>query len=59
MYAFDAAGTNGCSGTPRTCTALWNGPVPDPGRSYGTQIVVGGAVSLNGDLGLEVFRPSS
>src|SRR4051794_19454882 len=25
FYAFDAAGTTGCSGTPKTCTPLWTG----------------------------------
>jgi outer membrane protein assembly factor BamB len=25
LYAFDAAGTTGCSGTPKTCAPLWTG----------------------------------
>jgi hypothetical protein len=25
LYAFDAAGVTGCSGTPKTCTPLWTG----------------------------------
>ena len=26
LYAFSAAGTTGCSGTPKTCAPLWTGP---------------------------------
>ena len=33
VYAFDAAGTTGCSGTPRTCTPLWTGDTPGGARS--------------------------
>ena len=25
LYAFDAAGVTGCSGTPKTCAPLWTG----------------------------------
>jgi outer membrane protein assembly factor BamB len=25
LYAFDAGGTTGCSGTPMTCTPRWTG----------------------------------
>jgi outer membrane protein assembly factor BamB len=28
LYAFDAAGVTGCSGTPKTCTPLWTASVP-------------------------------
>ncbi len=28
LYAFDAAGTTGCAGTPKTCAPLWTGAVP-------------------------------
>jgi hypothetical protein len=41
LYAFDAAGTTNCSGTPRTCAPLWsantNGElVGSPAVAYGT-----------------------
>lgn len=38
LYAFDASGTTGCSGTPKTCTPLWTAPVggaPAPTVSNG------------------------
>jgi outer membrane protein assembly factor BamB len=33
VYAFDAAGVTGCSGTPKTCTPLWTGDTPGGARS--------------------------
>ncbi|MBV8951698.1 MAG: PQQ-binding-like beta-propeller repeat protein [Actinobacteria bacterium] len=33
LYAFDAAGSTNCSGTPKTCTPLWSAPTGGPVES--------------------------
>jgi hypothetical protein len=50
LQAFDAAGTTGCSGTPKRCAPLWqtfvraNRPVPPPSIANGRVFVVGNFV---------------
>jgi outer membrane protein assembly factor BamB len=44
LYAFDAAGTTNCSGTPKVCTPLWRGPTAgsihaSPAVGYGSVYV--------------------
>jgi outer membrane protein assembly factor BamB len=34
VYAFDAAGKRGCSGTPRSCTPLWSADAGPPAQSF-------------------------
>jgi hypothetical protein len=43
LYAFDATGTSGCSGSPKTCTALWtaSGVSGSPAIARGTLYIVG------------------
>lgn len=53
LYAFDAAGIDGCSGAPKTCTPLWTGL--DPNGSYGTPTVANGVVYLGGLYQVEAF----
>jgi hypothetical protein len=44
LFAFDAAGSTNCSGTPKTCSPLWNGAV-DP---YFTHTTPGSVAVANG-----------
>jgi outer membrane protein assembly factor BamB len=51
LYAFSAAGTTGCSGTPKTCKPLWTGATGNAISS--TPAVAGGVAyiaSLDGNL---------
>ncbi len=43
LYAFDATGTSGCSGSPKTCSALWtaSGVSGSPAIARGTLYIVG------------------
>lgn len=55
VYAFDAPGSNACSGSPKTCNPLWssatNGPV------YSSPAVANGAVYVGSDdKSLYVFK---
>jgi hypothetical protein len=47
LYAFDAAGTTNCSGTPKTCTPLWTGTVGSGGGS--SPAVANGVVYVESD----------
>jgi len=45
LYAFSAAGTTGCSGTPKTCTPLWTGAIGGGGQiDFSSPAVAGGVV---------------
>jgi hypothetical protein len=43
LYAFSAAGTTGCSGTPKTCTPLWTGS-SNANTTYASPAVANGMV---------------
>jgi outer membrane protein assembly factor BamB len=49
VYAFDAAGSAGCSGTPKTCAPLWSASVF--GSVKGSPAVVNGVVYVATNLG--------
>jgi outer membrane protein assembly factor BamB len=54
VYAFDAAGTTGCSGTPKTCQPMWTGDTPAGARS--SPAVAGGSLYVASDASvLSVF----
>jgi outer membrane protein assembly factor BamB len=44
LYAFSAAGTTGCSGTPKTCTPLWATGTSTNGATYASPAVANGMV---------------
>jgi outer membrane protein assembly factor BamB len=44
LYAFSAAGTTGCSGTPKTCTPLWATGTSSNGFTYSSPAVANGMV---------------
>jgi outer membrane protein assembly factor BamB len=46
LYAFDATGSAGCSGTPKTCAPLWTAP---NGGGSGSPTVVNGVVYVGAD----------
>ncbi len=50
LYAFDAAGTTGCGGIPKTCSPLWTA-TPDGDGIFGTPTVADGAVYVTGSYG--------
>jgi outer membrane protein assembly factor BamB len=52
LYAFSAAGTTGCSGTPKTCTPLWTAANVD-GQS--SPAVAGGVVYVGANTSLDAF----
>ena len=43
LYAFSAAGTTGCSGTPKTCAPLWTSTTTN-GPLYASPAVANGMV---------------
>jgi outer membrane protein assembly factor BamB len=47
VYAFDATGTSGCSGTPTTCTPLWTGATGD--SIFSSPMVADGIVYVGSD----------
>lgn len=49
LYAYDAAGTNGCSGSPKTCSPLWTASVGD---TRSTAAVANGTVYVNNANGV-------
>lgn len=49
LFAFDAGGSNGCSGTPKTCEPLWRASVMF--TMVGTPAVAGGVLYVNGGQG--------
>ncbi len=46
LFAFDAAGSDGCSGSPTTCTPLWGASF---GRTNSSPTVVDGVVYVTGE----------
>jgi PQQ-like domain len=44
LYAFDAAGSTGCAGTPKTCAPLWTAAMPGGGPTTGAPAVADGMV---------------
>ena len=50
LYAFDAAGTSNCSGSPKVCTPLWTAS-----GASGSPAIAGGTVYVNGDGGIAAF----
>jgi hypothetical protein len=53
LYAFDAAGSAGCSGTPKTCAPLWTGAMSGPSST--ATVVAGGIVYVGTESGLYAF----
>ena len=47
LYAFDAAGTSGCAGNPKTCQPLWNSVTGDDVES--SPAVANGVVYVGSD----------
>ena len=47
VYAFDATGTSGCSGSPTTCTPLWTAATGD--AIFSSPMVAGGVVYVGSD----------
>jgi len=44
LYAFDAAGSASCTGTPKTCAPLWTAAMPGGGPTTGAPAVADGMV---------------
>jgi hypothetical protein len=44
LYAFDAAGSANCSGTPKVCNPLWTATMPGDGATSSAPAVAGGVV---------------
>jgi outer membrane protein assembly factor BamB len=44
LYAFDAGGSTGCSGAPKTCAPLWTVVTTNPARAISTPTVANGVV---------------
>jgi hypothetical protein len=44
LYAFDATGSAGCSGTPKVCAPLWTAMISGGGPTYGAPAVADGTV---------------
>jgi outer membrane protein assembly factor BamB len=44
LYAFDAAGSTNCSGSPKSCAPLWRASPAGPNDDFGDPAVVGGVV---------------
>ena len=56
VYGFDAAGVRGCSGTPRTCVAIW--AAETPGQISASPAVAGGTLYVASSTGLiSAYRP--
>lgn len=56
LSAFDAAGSTGCSGTPKVCTAMWtagSGSAFSPGQ--GGPTVAYGTVFVGGSAGVQAY----
>jgi hypothetical protein len=54
LYAFDAAGVNGCGGVPKTCAPLWS--YSDAGATFQQPVIVNGLVYAGTSAGgLVVF----
>jgi hypothetical protein len=57
IYAFDAAGVQGCSGSPVVCQPLWSAPVPGNSGHLGltAPAVAGGRLYVPSESGVAVF----
>ncbi len=56
LFAFDAAGTTDCSGTPTVCAPLWTGTLTSSGPTYAAPSVANGTVFVSSwDGGLYAF----
>jgi hypothetical protein len=56
LKVFDAAGSEGCGGTPRVCQPLWSAPLPDSTDYVWTGAAVfGGRVYVPAESGVSVF----
>ena len=53
LYAFDAAESAACSGTPKTCSPLWTGTMSGPSST--ATVVVDGTVYAGTESGLDAF----
>ncbi len=49
LYAFDAAGTTNCSGTPKVCTPLWTASIGSAGNNASSPAVVNGVLYVAGN----------
>jgi hypothetical protein len=47
LYAFDATGSAGCSGTPKACAPLWTAAMPGGGPTYAAPAVANGIVYVS------------
>ena len=61
VYAFDATGTTGCSGVPKTCVPMWIGDTPGGVRSSpavaGDSLYVGSDASILSVFSLPIPEP--
>ena len=56
LFAFDAAGSTDCSGTPTVCAPLWTGNLTSSGPTYAAPSVANGTVFVSSwDGGLYAF----
>ena len=56
LFAFDAAGSTDCSGTPTVCAPLWTGSLTSSGPTYAAPSVANGTVFVSSwDGGLYAF----
>lgn len=55
LRVFDAAGVDGCTGSPAVCQPLWSAPLPGNGRMWTGAAVTGGRVYVPVDAGVLVF----
>jgi PQQ-like domain len=53
LYAFDATGSSGCSGTLKTCAPLWTGAMSGPSST--AAVVADGTVYAGTESGLDAF----
>jgi PQQ-like domain len=57
LYAFDAAGSSGCTGTPKVCAPKWTAVLPGSGTGS-PPAVAGGMVYVGTSAGLDAFDAS-
>jgi outer membrane protein assembly factor BamB len=59
-YVFDATGSNGCSGTPKTCTPLWDiptdGVTSPPALAYNTLYVIDNFIDTEAGVSRNTLR---
>jgi hypothetical protein len=55
LKVFDAAGVDGCAGTPKVCQPLWSAPLPGSTRMWTGAAVHGGRVYVPTEGGVSVF----